>query len=389
MTRKIAIGSALMTVTMLAGCSMREQSMGRGRELSDREMPDARNVKDVTPPRILPETFLAAGTLHEQQGVVNKAIDQYRKSIAAKADFAPAHHRLGVLLSKTGRHDEAMASLLRAAELAPQAAGVHNDLGFEYAIAKRWDDAERELNLAIDLQPGFARAYVNLGMVLCQQERYAEALNTFSTVLPEPDAHYNMGVLFRGQQRYKDAQIAFEHVLALNPEFAAAIQQLEQIEPNVQRGEGPGPLSGLHSSSATLAAIPPTPAVLHQPEAVAIPLEDTPQAEPAIEPEPATKTPLTEPAKQAPLNPAPEPAPVLRMKEMKVAQTTPPPAKQVQADKELSPKAAGKKAPVAPAPPESIVAPQPRPSDNATAGPVRKMVPVVEAAAVSEPDDAS
>lgn len=185
-------------------------------------------------PKIMPETFVAAARLHEQRGMIDKAIVQYRKAIGADPEFTAAHHRLGVLLSGTGRHDEAAESLQRAVTLDPDNAILHNDLGFELAMQRRLHEAERELRRAVALEPNFARAQVNLGMVLAKLNRPVEALTTFIAVLPEADAYYNLGLLLSKQHRYQDAAAAYRHVLAVSPDFSAATIQLEAIGPKLE-----------------------------------------------------------------------------------------------------------------------------------------------------------
>jgi hypothetical protein len=69
--------------------------------------------------------------------------------------------------------------------------------------------------------------------VLAKQQRFEEALDAFRTALPEPDAFYNLALMFRGQHRYQDAADALHRVLALNPDFSAAKQQLEVIAPQL------------------------------------------------------------------------------------------------------------------------------------------------------------
>ncbi|MCP4251216.1 MAG: tetratricopeptide repeat protein [bacterium] len=189
--------------------------------------------KLVEEPQILPQTHFAAARLLEKQGQYEKAVIQYRKAIAVQHEYVAAYNALGIVLGRLGRHADAEDALRRAVELRPDAAQLRNNLGFEYALQTRWADAEAELSNAIRLKPDFARAWINLGLVLSKQQRFEEALDAFRTVLPEPDAFYNLGLMFRGQHRYRDAADAFNQVVALNPRFTAAKQQLEQLEPRL------------------------------------------------------------------------------------------------------------------------------------------------------------
>ncbi|MBU0719084.1 MAG: tetratricopeptide repeat protein [Planctomycetes bacterium] len=223
----ILILAALCT----AGCAhsdfaaRRQQSQTRQGLAAQR----GKKIAPVAEPKILPETYFAAGQLFEQQGQTGKAIAQYRKAVAVNHRFVAAYHRLGVLLSSLGRNAEAVEALSHAVELAPDEALIRNNFGYALMLERRWADAEREFVAALKLQPRFPRAHVNLGMVQARMGRFEESLASFKNVLAEPDAYYNIGLLLRAQQRYDEAAEAFHHTLELSPDFRAAETQLAQI----------------------------------------------------------------------------------------------------------------------------------------------------------------
>lgn len=188
------------------------------------------SARPAVPPRILPKTHFAAGRLFEKQGATVRAIDQYRRAVAANHKFVEAYRRLGLLLGKVGRHQQAITSLRHAVNIDPNSAILRNNLGFELMYVESWEDAHRELSHAVGLRPDFARAHINLAMVLCRMERFEEAFASFETVLPESDAYYNLGLMYRGQQRYEEAALAFRRTLEIDGDFVAASKQLEEID---------------------------------------------------------------------------------------------------------------------------------------------------------------
>jgi len=190
-------------------------------------------VRSVAEPKILPETFYAAGQLFEAQGLLTKAAIQYRKAAAVNHTFAIAYERLGVTLGRLGKHPQAVEALQTAVKLNPESASFHNNLAFEFVLLGRWTEAEAELIQAIDLEPNFDRAHINLGVVQANLDRFVEALIEFRKVVAEADAYYNLGLLLCGQHRFADAANAFDHVLTLNDEFEAARVQLERISPQL------------------------------------------------------------------------------------------------------------------------------------------------------------
>lgn len=232
----------LIAGTLLAaGCASSDHSrMGPIRQgVNPKNDPAYMNAEDEKPPKILPDTHYAAGLLFEQQGLVDKAVLQYRKAVVVNHNFANAYHRLGITLSAVGKHDEAIDAFQRAVELRPGNAAVRNNLGFEYILTQRWDDAEQQLEQAIELQPDFARGHVNLGLVRARTGRFDQALSSFKRAMAEPDAFYNLGLTQRGQRRYDDAAESFRRVLELNPNFSAARVQLDQLADKITTAAPP------------------------------------------------------------------------------------------------------------------------------------------------------
>lgn len=239
-SRKIKVLILTCASFWVAGCSKPEFPLarqGRQGQVLGPPVQDARivNARSAKVPKILPETHFAAGRLFEHQGNYPKAIVQYRKAIAVNRRYVAAHHRLGLVLSRVQYHVDAVSSLERAVELAPNDAVLWNDFGFELMYRKQWDRAEAAFRKAINQNPSLARAHINLGLALSKQSRFDQALASFRAVLPEADAYYNLGLMYRGQGRYAEAVEAFEHILTATPGFTAAQTQLEQLEQMVLR----------------------------------------------------------------------------------------------------------------------------------------------------------
>lgn len=225
------------------------------------------NAPAAPPPKILPETYLAAGRLFESQGALGKAIDQFRKAVAANHNYAEAHHCLGLALSRAGAHDEAVSALQAAVKLQANNPVFHNDLGFELIFLKRWEQAVTELTRATELAPGFARAHINLGMALSRLGRDEEALASFRVVLPEGDALYNLGLMYRGQRRYSDAIRVFRRAREADPTLVAASWQLKELAAYAAgaptgieaMAEAPVPTEGTSSRGAETRPLPSAP----------------------------------------------------------------------------------------------------------------------------------
>lgn len=238
------------------------------------------DLAEGSPPEILPDTHLAAGRLHESEGKLARAAEQYRLAIGARPDHFEAYNRLGVVLDRLGKYAEADQAFLRAIQIAPRQAYLHNNLAFSYTMQGRWPEARAALEKALSLEPDFPRARVNLGMVLAQQGEYEKALEQFRLVLQPEDAYYNLGLMYQSKKRAVEAAQAFQQALAMNPKLAAARKRLEllpaeAIEEAARRGE-------LFARPVALAANAAVPAVPAEP-APAEPSADEPPA-PCLDP---------------------------------------------------------------------------------------------------------
>lgn len=241
----------------LAGCESTQSAsgpnqnpVGRKPDLDSSTLPEARG------PEVLPDTHVAAGRLHESQGHLARAVEQYRNAIALDPRQLEAHNRLGIVLDRLGSFREADECFRKAIQIAPDKPYLRNNLGFSYMMQSRWKEAEAEFLKSIELSPGFVRARVNLGMVLAQQERFDDAMAAFQQALPIEDAYYNMGLMYQARRRSVEAARAFKSALDHNPKMTAARKRLEAMPPEVLKAADDAPETALASASPAPTTMP-------------------------------------------------------------------------------------------------------------------------------------
>ena len=239
-------------VLPFSACIMVGCSAGGRVSFGDRQNPRLQptpkqlaSIKDAPEPRISPHTRFAAARFFESTRQFDKAVEQYAKAIADDPEYVDAYARLGIVHGLFGQHRKAEEALRKAVELRPNDAVLWNNLAFELIQQRRSSEAERDLRQALTLDPTFPNARTNLALALSAQARFKDALTEFKRVLPEADAYYNIGLAYRGQKRYDEARAAFQHVLALNPNFQAAHKQLAKL------GRGEPELGQARDSDAT------------------------------------------------------------------------------------------------------------------------------------------
>ncbi len=99
-------------------------------------------------------------------GQLNAAIDQYRKALSLKPNFAEAYSNLGCVLADLERRNEAMESYRKAIELAPDNALTYNNIAMLYREIGKYSEAIEYSQKALALKPDFADPYITLGNAL-------------------------------------------------------------------------------------------------------------------------------------------------------------------------------------------------------------------------------
>lgn len=108
------------------------------------------------------QAYYAMGRYMDGSQAWDKAIDAYRKSIAADPRNVEARNALGVALAQAGRLAEAEAVLHQALALDPERAHVRSNLGYVLLLAGRPDEAATQLKAALLRERDNPTALANL-----------------------------------------------------------------------------------------------------------------------------------------------------------------------------------------------------------------------------------
>jgi tetratricopeptide (TPR) repeat protein len=137
-----------------------------------------------------------AGRLSEAEKVLRAGLDDtklFLGDVPLKDDEKAAlRYRLGRVLSREGKFDEAIKELRRARSLQPTAFGVHLLLGDSLMRVNRLPEAERALLRAYELGgKGAAQAQFLLGQLYSSQQKHDLALRAFEQYLADAPAAQN------------------------------------------------------------------------------------------------------------------------------------------------------------------------------------------------------
>lgn len=152
---------------------------------------------------------------------VDEARRQCQRALELDDTLAPVRVALGLVLSRTGRHEEAIGELRRALEIDPLNAQAYRELGRAYEARGDLAAAEATLYRSIQLRPDDWAAHNTLGVFYYRHGRYAEAEAPFQRVIEltpdNPRGYINLGGLYHLMGRLDDAEAMLRQSLQIEP----------------------------------------------------------------------------------------------------------------------------------------------------------------------------
>jgi tetratricopeptide (TPR) repeat protein len=119
----------------------------------------------------------------DQQAMLDKGIESYKKAIELKPDDAAYHNNYALLLAQEKKSDEALVELTKAAQLDPPSAGKYYFNGGAVLVNLGQNDAAGAMfKKAIEADPNYAEAHYQFGLSL-----YAKATTAADGKIVPPD----------------------------------------------------------------------------------------------------------------------------------------------------------------------------------------------------------
>ena len=173
-----------------------------------------------------------------------------RQALKADESFAQGRYYLALALFDLGRREEAIKELERVVQSVPKVADPYVTLGTAYIEAGRFDDALKTLDTGTqidasrpDLRIQLARAYRSKGL-LPKAEEQLKIATPQATAAPaspfaqqqqvELDLYLELGLLRQQQGQPGAAVEAFQKVLDMDPEHAAARRHMTEVRKTLQ-----------------------------------------------------------------------------------------------------------------------------------------------------------
>lgn len=160
-----------------------------------------------------------------------------KEDIAKNAELKKTFEE-GVVASKAGNLDEAIAKFTHGTELSATCADCYYNIGYAYSQKKDYDKAEAAYKKAIEIKPEYGEAYNGLANIYNAQRKFDEAAAASAKAgelgggaaagggAGNVNAMYNQGVILWNAGKIPDAKKQFEAVLKIDPNHAESHYQL-------------------------------------------------------------------------------------------------------------------------------------------------------------------
>ena len=196
--------------------------------------------------KIFPNSVLLyniSGSTHTELRQFDLAIDNYKKALVIKPDYADAFCNIGIVQKKIGELDESILSYKKAIKFNPLHAVAYYNLGDALKGQGKLEEAVEVYNKAVAIKPEYADAYYNLGNALKDQGKLEEAVEVYNKALKiKPDyveAYSNLGVVLIDQGKLREAVEVYNKALSLKPNDAYAVENSQglavQLLPSVSK----------------------------------------------------------------------------------------------------------------------------------------------------------
>jgi len=156
---------------------------------------------------------------------MKKAFELVQKALSLDEYDAQSHSILGIVYSRMGQYEKAIAAGERSIELVPNGAGYHALLGQTLCFAGKIDEGIAQLNQGIRLDP-FPPfwVFISLGMCNAQKGQYENALTAYQkTHQRSPDSIFTnitIAAIYALLDRQEEAEAAAKRALEINPNFS-------------------------------------------------------------------------------------------------------------------------------------------------------------------------
>ena len=179
-----------------------------------------------------PQIPLLAGVVWEQEKRLDRARQAFEAAIQIEPDYGPAQEKLVDLDLAQKQYTAATDRVDALIRQYPKAAAAWV-LRAKIRMAQRdLAGAESDLLKAIDMDPKLQTAYMMLTRIYVYTNKYQQAVDKLTALAAQTNsvtALMQLGLLQFDLKHYDDARAAYERLLAVDPKYAPALNNLAYI----------------------------------------------------------------------------------------------------------------------------------------------------------------
>ncbi len=174
------------------------------------------------------------GIIYGDRGLSERAIEEYRTSIAIDPSYPKSYLNLGALLSEAGENEQAIEAFRTAIRLDPGYSAARVNLALSHERRGDYDAAMAQLDSVIAYDPRNAMALRERGVVLYRTGRPDEARSAFAEALrwddgrEKPEIEFYLGLIERPERRAVPA--AAVRAMARADSLARAGRAVEAVD---------------------------------------------------------------------------------------------------------------------------------------------------------------
>jgi len=207
----------VMAAMLLAGCVSSKTSTS-GPVLARSQEPEIVTASDESSARNRARLRLELAMGYFEQGKTTVALDEIKQSLGADPSFADAYNLRGLIYMRLDDPGQAEDSFRRAISLNPRDANAMHNYGWLLCQQKRYADAVQQFSRALET-PGYgdrAKTLMTQGVCQMQAGQKAEAERTLTQAYEldasNPVTGYNLALLLAQRQEWTRAQFYIRRV---------------------------------------------------------------------------------------------------------------------------------------------------------------------------------
>jgi tetratricopeptide (TPR) repeat protein len=177
------------------------------------------------------EAWNCRGLVEYHRGHLDLAIDDFKRAISYKNDFAEAHNNLGaIFMNERREYAEAEDQFRNALEIDPGYVSARANLGLTLYYEQNLDEAKDQFMRCLELKPDDCGCRMGMGIIAIAHKDWADCRDHFekhTQICPSSaEGYYNLGYCYFQLGRCREAYNAFISSLAIKEDYIEARQNL-------------------------------------------------------------------------------------------------------------------------------------------------------------------